>query len=483
MSTSALILFAALGLAVQPEHPSQPLQPTAPARPQVVPTPDVKRVVDGVSREYVQSTIERLAAFGTRHSLSTTTDPARGIGAARNWIKGELEGYVKPGGQDVRPTKDQDAGPAGLRVWFEEFTPPVGGRISTATKFVNVVAELKGTKTPERRYLVVGHYDSMPSDVMDPAADAPGANDDASGTAAVLVIARALVQSGVRCESTLVFLCTSGEEQGLIGAKYHAEQAAARKEDIRAVLNNDIVGDSLGPMGDEKRAARGTVRIFSEGLPRSLSAQELARVRQLGSEVDSPSRQLARYVAEVAARERTALTPMLVYRLDRFLRGGDHSAFNDAGFTAVRFCQTHENYNHQHQTPRTEKRADGTEVRFGDLPEFVDFEYVANVARLNAAVLIHLANAPSVPGNVRIVTAKLETTTTLRWEKSPEDDVAGYEVVWRDTTSPMWTSVKDVGTATQITLDENKDNVYFGVRAYDRDGYRSPVGFAGAARE
>ncbi|MFN0012216.1 MAG: M20/M25/M40 family metallo-hydrolase [Phycisphaerales bacterium] len=434
---------------------------------------DAQAVMARLDRAYVQATIEKLASFGTRHSLSTTTDPARGIGAARNWIKTEFEGFTRAGGQDVRPT--------GFSVSFEEFTPPVGGRISSETKFVNVVAVLRGSKTPERRYYVVGHYDSMPSDVMDPAADAPGANDDASGTAAVLAIARAM--EAWPCESTIVFLCTSGEEQGLIGAKYHAEQAATRKEDIRAVLNNDIIGDSLGPMGDEKRAARGTVRIFSEGLPRNATSEQLARIRQLGSEVDSPSRQLARYVAEIAEREKTALKPMLVYRLDRFLRGGDHSAFNDAGFAAVRFCQTHENYDHQHQTPREEKRPDGTVRRYGDLPEFVDFEYVANVARLNAAVLIHLANAPSVPGNVRIVTAKLETTTTLRWSASPEADVAGYEVVWRDTTSPAWTHTKDVGLTTEITLDENKDNVYFGVRAYDTTGYRSPVAFTGAARE
>ncbi len=477
-----LALAAAAGMVSVLDGAMQPAQPDA------VAMPEVRRVSDAVSREYVKSTVERLAAFGTRHSLSDPDDDKRGIGAARRWIKAQMEGFGGKGGQDVRPTDASDptnppnpARPGTWRVWFEEFTPPVGGRISSATKFVNVVAELRGTKTPERRYLVVGHYDSMPSDVMDPKADAPGANDDGSGTTAVLAIARAM--AGHPCESTIVFVCTAGEEQGLIGAKYHAEQAAARKEDIRAVLSNDIVGDSLGPMGDEKRAAPGTVRVFSEGLPRNATSEQLAKVRQLGSEVDSPSRQLARYVAEIAARERTALKPMLVYRLDRFLRGGDHSAFNDAGFTAVRFCQTHENYNHQHQTPRVEKRADGTEVRFGDLPEFVDFDYVANVARLNAAVLIHLANAPSVPGNVRIVTAKLETITTLRWQASPEDDVAGYEVMWRDTTEPMWTHAKDVGKATEITLDENKDNVYFGVRAYDRDGYRSPVAFAGAARE
>ncbi len=447
------------------------------------PRPDVQALMARITPEYCRATIERLASFGTRHSLSSADDPARGIGAARVWIKAEFEAFTIGANPPPAPPKGRGDERGGLQVSFEEFTPPAGGRVRTPVPFVNVVAVLPGTTTPQRRYYVVGHYDSMPTDVMDPAADAPGANDDASGTAAVLAIARALARSGVRCESTLVFLATAGEEQGLIGAKYHAEQAANRKEDIRAVLNNDIIGDSLGPMGDPVRAAPTTVRIFSEGLPRNATAEQLARIRQLGGEVDSPSRQLARYVAEVARREKTTVQPMLVYRLDRFLRGGDHSAFNDAGFAAVRFCQKHENYDHQHQTPREEKQPDGTIRRYGDLPEFVDYAYVANVARLNAAVLIHLANAPSTPANARIVTARLETTTTLRWSASPEVDVAGYEVVWRDTTSPAWTNAKDVGRATEITLDENKDNVYFGVRAYDKDGYRSPVAFAGAARE
>jgi len=223
--------------------------------------------------------------------------------------------------------------------------------------------------------------------------------------------------------------------------------------------------------------------VFSEGLPRNASQEELARIRSLASESDSASRQLARFVAEIAKREQTVIQPMLVFRQDRFLRGGDHSSFNEAGFAAVRFTEVHEDYRHQHQAPRVEKGPDGTEIRFGDLPEHVDPEYLANVARLNVAALVHLANAPTPPDRVRVLTAKLEYTTTLRWNANAEPDVAGYEVVWRDTTAADWQHAQDVGNVTQATIDESKDNVFFGVRAYDRDGYKSPVAFAGAARE
>jgi hypothetical protein len=228
---------------------------------------------------------------------------------------------------------------------------------------------------------------------------------------------------------------------------------------------------------------KGLIRVFSEGVPRNPSAKELAQIRSLSAESDSPSRELARYIAEVAAKEKTAVRPMLVFRQDRFLRGGDHSSFNDAGFAAVRFTEVHEDYRHQHQTPRKEKAADGTEVQYGDLPESVDFGYLADVAKLNAAALVNLANAPSVPGNARIITAKLEYSTTLRWDKSPEPDTAGYEVVWRETTSPVWQHSKDVGDATEATIAESKDNFFFGVRAYDKDGYRSPVAFPTASKE
>lgn len=438
-------------------------------------------VMAAISPDHCRAIDEKLVSFGTRHTLSDPTHPTRGIGAARTWIKEELERYSKAGGGH-------------LQVSLEEFTAPKGKRIAAPTPAANIVAVLPGTM-PEaagRRYYVVGHYDSMPSPtynpdtkdsgwVKDPSLDAPGANDDGSGTTAVIEIARAM--AGRPCDATIVFLCTVGEEQGLIGAKYHADTAATNKEDIRAVLSNDIVGDSSGPGGDKSRAAPGVVRIYSEALPRTPRAEEYAKIRNLGAECDSPSRQLARYIAEVAQKERTALKPLLIFRSDRFLRGGDHSAFNEAGFPAVRFTEMYEDYRHQHQTPRIEKGPDGNPVQYGDLLEFVDFNYLANVARLNAATLVNLANAPSSPPKARIITAKLEYTTTLRWDRSPEPDVAGYEIVWRDTTSPTWDHVKDVGNVTEATLEENKDNYFFGIRAYDKDGYRSPVSFPGAEKE
>lgn len=425
----------------------------------------VKDITSQISPDRVRATIDRLVSFGTRHTLSDTTSETRGIGAARKWIKSELESFNAGGGK--------------LEVAFEEFDAPKSQRIKDGAHVMNVLAVLPGTKYPDRRYYVVGHYDSMPGNVMDPDSDAPGANDDGSGTTAVIEIAR--VMAAHPQESTIVFLCTVGEEQSLVGARYHAENAADKKLDIRAVLSNDIVGDPWGPGGDKSKATPGLIRVFSEGLPRNPSAQELSRIRNLAGESDSPSRELARYIADVAQKEKTAVQPMLVFRLDRFLRGGDHSAFNEAGFTAVRFTEVHEDYRHQHQNVRKEKDQAGNEVQYGDLPEHVDAEYLANVARLNAAALIHLANAPSTPTNARIITAKLEYSTTIRWDKSPEDDVAGYEIVWRETTAPTWNHVKDLGNVTEATIDESKDNFFFGVRAYDKDGYRSPVAFPGSA--
>ncbi|MEX2218935.1 MAG: M20/M25/M40 family metallo-hydrolase [Phycisphaerales bacterium] len=438
----------------------------APAAP-----PTAQEVMALISPDSCKALDEKLVSFGTRHTLSDTTSETRGVGAARRWIKQELESYIKASG-------------GRLRVSLEEFEAPRGPRIPQPTPVANVVAILPGgmPEAAARRYYVVGHYDSMPSNVNDPNSDAPGANDDASGTVVVMEIARVLSQLPPT-DATIVFLCTVGEEQGLVGAKYHADSAATRKEDIRAVLSNDIVGDPWGPGGDKTKTTKDRIRIFSEPFPRNAPAQELARIRNLGAENDSPSRALARYIAEVAEKEKTAIRPMIIYRQDRFLRGGDHSAFNEAGFAAVRFTEVHEDYRHQHQTPRTEVGPDGTEIKYGDLPEHVDFPYLADVTRLNAAAIVHLANAPSTPKNARIITARLEYTTTLRWDKSPEPDTAGYEIVWRETTSPVWQHVKDVGDAAEATIDESKDNVFFGVRAYDKDGYRSPVAFPNASRE
>ncbi len=430
-------------------------------------TGEAARIMGAISPEHIRAIDDKLVSFGTRHSLSDTTSPTRGIGAARTWIKSELESY--------------NAGSGKLEVSFEEFDAPPSTRIPKGAHLANILAVLPGTKYPARRYYVIGHYDSMPSNVMNPNDDAPGANDDGSGTTAVLEIARALASRPQ--ESTIVFLCTVGEEQGLIGARYHADQAATNKLDIRAVLSNDIVGDPWGPGGDKSRSTPGLIRVFSEGIPRHASTEEWARIHNLAAESDSPSRELARYIAEVAREEKTAVQPMLVFRLDRFLRGGDHSSFNEAGFAAVRFTEVHEDYRHQHQNVRKEKDAAGTEVQYGDLPPGVDADYLANVTRLNAACLVHLANAPSAPGKARIITAALEYTTTLRWEKSPEEDVAGYEIVWRETTAPAWDHVKDVGQVTEAVIDESKDNFFFGVRAYDKDGYRSPVAFPSSANK
>jgi hypothetical protein len=408
-----------------------------------------------ITPEGVRHSVEMLVSFGTRHTMSDAMSATRGIGAARRWIREELAS-IEPKGR--------------LEVFDETFQTPKGPRIDVPTELVNVIAVLPGLmpEATNRRYYVVGHYDSRASDQMDREIDAPGANDDASGVAVVIECARALASE--RLDATIVFLATPGEEQGLLGAHYRASQAKADGEDVRAVLNNDIVGD---PMGE-----RGLIRVFSEGIPRNAGAEELARIRGLSAESDGGSRQLARYIEEVATIESCAVRPMMVFRPDRFLRGGDHSAFNERGFSAVRFTVVHENYDLQHQDVRVEG-----ERRFGDTPDHVDAAYLADVARLNAAALLHLANAPSTPADVRIVTAQLERATTLRWSASPEPDVAGYEVVWRDTTEPRWTDSTDVGNVTQITLPLNKDNVFIGVRAYDSEGYRSPVGFAGAARE
>jgi Zn-dependent M28 family amino/carboxypeptidase len=464
--------FTALLLAVVPAAAVfADLSPPGPAsQPHDTPMPSVNTIISEISPDHIRRSIETLAGFGTRHTLSETESGTRGIGAARRWLHSQFERYSQAGG-------------GRLQVSFETFQAPPSPRIPKGHELVNVVAVLPGTmpEAAHRRYYVVGHYDSIPSTNLDFTSDAPGANDDASGTAAVMEIARILAARPA--EATIVFLCTAGEEQGLIGARYHADQAAARGETIMGVLSNDIIGDPSGPGGDPARAERHRVRLFSEAIPRNPSAQQLSTIRALAAESDSPSRQLARYIAEVAEHEGLPVKPMLIFRHDRFLRGGDHTAFNDAGFPAVRFTEVYEDYRRQHQNVRTETTPRGETIVIGDLPEFVDAVYVADVARLNAAALLHLANAPSAPPRARIITAALGYDTTIRWDKSPEPDVTGYEIVWRETTSPVWQHVKDVGKATEVTLDLSKDNLFFGVRAYDRDGHRSPVSFPAAARE
>ncbi len=435
-------------------------------------TPD--RVLAAVDSANLRAHVDTLAGFGTRHTLSDTTSDTRGIGAARRWVASAFENAVADSGRsgDLTP-----------RIEFDPHTvEPDGRRITEPVEVVNVVCTIPGADpvSRDRLYYVLAHLDSRASEANDAISDAPGANDDASGVAALIELARVI--SRERLDSTIVLMATSGEEQGLYGARLHAQAAKAAGKDIRAVLNNDTIGNPTGPGG---LMARNEVRILSEGIPLEALAQDPERLagfvrqmRMLGAESDGVSRQLARYIYDIGELHRAPVRAKLIFRPDRFLRGGDHTPFNELGYAGVRFCEVYEDYTQQHQDVRTENS-----IAYGDLPQHVDAEYLADVTRLNAVVLTHIANAPSVPTSARVIVAELTNDTTLRWDASPEPDVAGYEIVWRETTSPVWQDSKDVGNATEGTVDLSKDNWIFGVRAYDRDGYRSPVAFPMPARE
>jgi peptidase M28-like protein len=416
--------------------------------------PQIAAALRQISAQRIQANIEKLVSFGTR-SMISPQDPAsiaagRGIGAAREWIKSEFERYSK------------DCGGC-MEVKTDSFTQEPTERIPKATELTNVYAVLKGTDAAnaKRIVLVTGHYDSRNSDTLSVSDDAPGANDDGSGTAVSLECARVLGK--MKFPATIIFLTVAGEEQGLNGSHHFAKMAKDQGWDLEGVLNNDIVGGDKSAEQDHS-----VVRVFSEGVPAAATEQDLRRIRGLGGESDSGSRELARYIVDVGRAYDVGVKPMLVFRLDRFLRGGDHYSFNQQGFTAVRFTEYREDFHHQHQNVRTENG-----IEYGDLPKFVDYDYVAHVARLNAATLASLASAPAPPANVRILTKNLENDTTLTWEASPGGLVAEYEVVWRATTSPQWEHAQSVGNATTATMKLSKDNVIFAVRAVDRAGHRS----------
>lgn len=407
-----------------------------------------------ISAQRIQANIEKLVNFGTRLTLSAQ-DPAaiasgRGIGAAREWIKSEFERYSK------------DCGGC-LDVKMDSFTQEPAERIPTPTEITNVYAVLKGTDeaNAKRIVLVTGHYDSRNSDTLDVKGDAPGANDDGSGTAVSLECARVL--SKLKFPGTIIFLTVAGEEQGLNGSRHFARLAKDEGWDMEAVLNNDIVGGDKSAEQDHS-----VVRVFSEGLPAAATEQEIRRIRMLGGESDSGSRELARYIGDVGRTYDAGVQPMLIFRLDRYLRGGDHYSFNQQGFSAVRFTEFREDFHHQHQNVRTENG-----IEYGDLPKFVDYDYVAHVARLNAATLASLAAAPAPPANVHLLTKDLENDSTLAWDASPGGLASGYEVLWRATTSPEWEHAQNVGKVTQATMKLSKDNVIFAVRALDHAGHRS----------
>lgn len=415
----------------------------------------ITNIVREIDAKNIERTIRQLVSFGTRNTLSEQNDPKRGIGAARDWLYAEF-------------LKAAEASGGRMTVEKQSFEQPKAARVPQPTELTNIVATLKGTQpeSASRIYVVSGHYDSMCSSPTDGKCDAPGANDDASGTAAVLEMAR--VMSKYKFDATIVFMTVPGEEQGLLGATHYAEDAKQKAVNIDAMFTNDIIGNTLGGNGVRDR---GTVRVFSEGVPSNETAAEATVRRSVGGENDSASRQLARFIKETGESYVPQMKVMLVYRRDRYGRGGDHNPFLERGFPAVRFTEVNEEYKHQHQNVRVENG-----VQYGDLPEFVDFAYIANVARVNAASLAMLALAPSRPQNVNILTARLSNDTDLKWDANKEPDIAGYEIVWRDTTSPVWTNSKAVGNVTSFTMKGmSKDNYFFGVRAVDKDGNRSPV--------
>jgi hypothetical protein len=419
--------------------------------------PQIAQITRAIDVRRIEQSINKLVSFGTRNTLSEQNDPNRGIGAARDWLFSEFSKAAKQSGGRMTVEK-------------QSFEQPKADRIPTPTMITNVVATLRGTQpqSQDRIYVVSGHYDSMCGSSTDATCDAPGANDDASGTAAVLEMAR--VMARYEFDATIVFMAVAGEEQGLYGSTYFAEHAKQNSMNVEGMFTNDIVGNSLG--GNGVRDTR-TVRVFSEGVPSNESVEQANTRRGVGGENDSPSRQLARFIAETASSYVPGMKVMMVYRRDRYLRGGDHRPFLERGFAAVRFTEPNEDYRHQHQNVRIENG-----VQYGDLPQFVDFNYIANVSRVNAAALAMLAFAPARPKNVGIVTARLTNDTDLKWDANREPDLAGYEIVWRDTISPIWTNSRMVGNVSSYTMKGmSKDNFFFGVRAVDKSGNRSQVSF------
>ena len=412
--------------------------------------PVIEQILSEISSATIKRNVESLVRFKTRHTLSDTMSTSVGIGAARRWIKSEFERYAASSN-------------GRMSVAFQESVVPPSPRIPTPTNIVNVIATLTpanlNARMPGRVLIVCGHYDSRASNAMDSTGTAPGADDDGSGTARVMELAR--VFSRHEFEATIKFVAFAGEEQGLFGSAALASLAKEERWEVEGVLNNDIVGSSVGGNGE---AESSYVRLFSEAYGAADTGAVFRQRNSLGLENDGPSRSLARYIKETAEAYVPKFSVKLIYRRDRYLRGGDHSSFNERGFAAVRFTEAKENFDRQHQDLRTE----GGKT-YGDVPEHMDFEYCTRIARANAAALASLALAPAPPARVEILTKNLEYTTTLRWNANHENDVAGYTVRYRETSSPLWQYAlftKD----TSLVLNVSKDDYVFGVQCADNDG-------------
>jgi hypothetical protein len=436
------------------------LAETDPALSRQAPDPTLRAMLRDIDPDRIKATILKLVSFGTRHTASSQTDPNRGIGAATDWVFGQMQSFAAASG-------------GRMTVQRQTFTQPVASNIPVPTTITNVIATLKGTASPERFYVITGHLDSRVTDVLNFTSDAPGADDDGSGVAVVLELARVFATH--QFPGTLVFATVAGEEQGLYGSAFMAAQMAAAGHDVQGMFSNDIVGASQA--WDGTRPDPHTIRLFVEGIPTAVTQAQISLMQSVGGENDGVTHQLARFVTDVAPSGLTGMNVRVIWRRDRYLRGSDHISFQSHGWPAARFTEPRENFNHEHQDVRV---ADG--VQFGDLPQFVDFNYTARVAKVNGAALWALATNPSTPKNLQIHTTPPAgfpgtNLTALNWDANPESDLAGYEVVMRETTAANWTSAIGVGNVTSVTLNISKDNVQFGLRAIDKAGHRSPAAF------
>jgi hypothetical protein len=414
--------------------------------------PEIAKMVSEVSPDSLQSYINTLVAFGTRNTLSTQTDAKRGIGAARNWVLKKFNEFAKNANGRLTAIIDTTT------------LQPNGKRIDAPLLLGNVMATLKGTDPNDNRiFIISGHLDNMRTNVMDRTGDAPGADDDGSGTSAVLECAR--IMSKHSFPATIIFVAVSGEEQGLFGSTYMADKAKKENWNIEAVLNNDIMGSNNS---NETNIIDNTrVRVFSEGIPAYETEKNVARIRALGLENDGKSRQLARYVKEIGERYVDNLEVVMIYRNDRFLRGGDHTPYVQQGFAAVRITEMNENFTRQHQDVRVENG-----IQYGDLPQHIDYEYLRKNTAMNLSNLANLAKAPATPEEVKIEVKNLSNNTSLSWLPPKTGKVNGYYILRRATTSPVWQR-KIFTTENQIILPYSKDNYFFAVQSVNDSGNES----------
>lgn len=414
--------------------------------------PEIAGYVKNVSKDSLKANIEKLVSFGTRHTMSSTTDKEKGIGAARNWVLSKFRNYAK-----------NSEGRMEVYLQTEDLQPD-GKRINKVTNLGNAIALLKGTDTTDQRIIIVsGHLDSRVSDILNSTDDAPGANDDGSGVAAVIESARVL--SGSKFPMSILFVAVSGEEQGLFGAKMLSDKAIAENWQVEAVLNNDMIGNNS--FDAPKNDGTPKLRVFSEGLPAFETEKSAATIRNFGLENDGKARQLARYVKEIGERYVRNIDIKLIYRNDRFLRGGDHTPFVNSGFTSVRLTDYYENYDHQHQDLRTENNK-----KYGDLMEFMDFDYLKTNTAVNVAVLANLAKATPQPKNVLMDVKELSNSTKLSWEKPVSGKVKGYNILIRETDSSVWTT-KIFTTETSYNVPLSKDNFLFAIQSISASGNES----------